>query len=70
MFGVSSFFHRKNELTPKALNPATREEIMVPLIELYTVAFWKTFLQGDHRYLAPGYAKRHRLEAIVKIIEE
>ena len=49
---------------------------MVPLIELYTVAFWKTFLQGDHRYhryhryLAPGYAKRHRLEAIVKIIED
>jgi hypothetical protein len=43
---------------------------MVPLIELYTVAFWKTLLQGDHRYLAPGYAKRHRLEAIVKIIEE
>jgi hypothetical protein len=23
---------------------------MVPLIELYTVAFWKTFLQGDPRY--------------------
>ena len=46
---------------------------MVPLIELYTVAFWKTLLQVDHRYhrfLAPGYAKRHRLEAIVKIIEE
>ena len=45
---------------------------MVPLIELYTVAFWKTFLEGDHRYqryLAPGYAKRRGLEAIVNIVE-
>jgi dienelactone hydrolase len=53
------------------LKPATPEEVMVPLIELYTVAFWKTFLEGDHRYqryLAPGYAQRHGLEAIVTIV--
>ena len=41
---------------------------MVPLIKLYTVAFWKTFLQGDHRYLAPGFARRRGHEAIVKIV--
>jgi len=54
------------------LKPAIPEERMVPLIELYTVAFWKTFLEGDHRYqryLAPGYARRHGLEAIVRIEE-
>jgi dienelactone hydrolase len=52
------------------LNPAIREEIMVPLIKLYTVAFWKKFLEGDGRYmryLTPGYAKNHQLEALVTI---
>jgi predicted dienelactone hydrolase len=52
------------------LKPAVPEEIMVPLIKLYTVAFWKTHLEGDHRYmryLTPGYAKRNELEAIVEI---
>ena len=55
------------------LKPAIREEVMVPLIELYTVAFWKTFLQGDHRYqryLTPGYAHRNELEAEVFIVDE
>jgi predicted dienelactone hydrolase len=50
------------------LNPVIPEEILVPQIELYTVAFWKTFLEGDHRYmryLAPGYARSHRLQAVV-----
>lgn len=49
---------------------ATREEVMVPLIKLYTVAFWKAFLQGDRRYmsyLTPGYANRNDLEAFVTI---
>jgi hypothetical protein len=44
------------------------EEILVPQIELHTVAFWKTFLEGDHRYmryLTAGYARSHRLEAVV-----
>lgn len=52
------------------LGPATREEVMVPLIKLYTIAFWKTFLEGDHRYmpyLTPGYAHRNDLEAFVEI---
>ena len=49
---------------------ATREEVMVPLIKLYTVAFWKKFLEGDGRYmryLTPGYANRNDLEAFVTI---
>jgi hypothetical protein len=52
------------------LQPAIPEEIMVPMIKLYTIAFWKTFLEGDRRYmtyLTPGYAKRHNLEAAVEI---
>lgn len=60
-------------IDPFTLRPAIREELMVPMIKLYTVAFWKTFLEGDHRYmpyLAPGYAKRNGLEAIVKIEPE
>ena len=50
------------------LNPVIPEEILVPQIELYTVAFWKTFLEGDHRYmryLTPGYARSHHLQAVV-----
>jgi predicted dienelactone hydrolase len=50
------------------LSPVIPEEILVPQIELHTVAFWKTFLEGDHRYmryLTPGYARSHRLQAVV-----
>jgi predicted dienelactone hydrolase len=50
------------------LNPVIPDEILVPQIKLYTVAFWKTFLQGDDRYmryLTAGYAKRHHLQAEV-----
>ena len=39
---------------------------MVPLIKLYTIAFWKKYLEGDGRYmryLTPGYANRNDLEA-------
>ena len=39
------------------------------MLKLYTVAFWKTYLEGDHRYmpyLTPGYAKRNDLQAIVE----
>ena len=52
------------------LQPAIPEEIMVPLIKNYTIAFWKKFLEGDGRYmryLTPGYANRNGLEAVVKI---
>lgn len=55
---------------PFLLRRATREEVMVPLIKLYTVAFWKTFLHGDRRYmgyLTSGYAHRNDLEAFVTI---
>jgi len=54
------------------LNPVIPEEILVPQITLHTVAFWKTFLQGDHhymRYLTPGYAQSHHLQAAVFKIE-
>ena len=54
------------------VNPVIPEEILVPQIELHTVAFWKTFLQGDHRYmryLTAGYARRHHLEAVVSTID-
>ena len=52
------------------LQPAIPEEIMVPLIKNYTVAFWKKYLEGDGRYmryLTPGYATRHGLQAVVEI---
>ena len=52
------------------LKPAIPEETMVPLIKLYTIAFWKSFLDGDHRYrsfLTPGFANRNELEALVWI---
>ena len=50
------------------LNPVIPAEVLVPQIELHTVAFWKTFLEGDHRYmryLTPGYAQSQHLEALV-----
>src|SRR5262249_16937060 len=31
---------------PYLLAPAIPEEVMVPLVKLYTVAFWKRFLEG------------------------
>jgi predicted dienelactone hydrolase len=52
------------------LGRAPRAEVMVPLIKLYTVSFWKAFLEGDRRYmeyLTPGYANRNELEALVTI---
>ena len=48
--------------------PVIPDEILVPQIKLHTVAFWKTFLEGDHRYmryLTAGYARRHDLQAWV-----
>jgi predicted dienelactone hydrolase len=50
------------------LHPVIPAEILVPQITLHTVAFWKTFLEGDHRYmryLTAGYARRHHLRALV-----
>jgi predicted dienelactone hydrolase len=55
---------------PLLLQPAIPEEVMVPLIRLYTIAFWKSFLEGDRRYmryLTPGYAQRNDLEALIDI---
>jgi predicted dienelactone hydrolase len=52
------------------LEPTIRAEVMVPMLKLYTVAFWKTFLEGDRRYmgyLTPGYANRSDLQAMVDI---
>jgi len=53
---------------PYMTQTTIRPEVMVPMIKLYTIAFWKTRLEGDHRYqryLAPGYAQSHNLEAKV-----
>jgi predicted dienelactone hydrolase len=50
------------------LTPVIPDEILGPQITLHTVAFWKTFLQGDHRYrpyLTRGYARSHGLKAEV-----
>jgi hypothetical protein len=55
------------------LNPVIPEEMLVPQITLHTVAFWKTFLQGDHRYmryLTARYARRHHLHAVVFKIDK
>ncbi|MCI0572242.1 MAG: hypothetical protein L0Y66_15920 [Myxococcaceae bacterium] len=52
------------------LAPAIPGELMVPVVELYTVAFWKTFLAGDFKYirfLTPGYAGAHDLPAKVRV---
>ena len=52
--------------------PPIPGEIMLPMIKLYTVAFFKKFLEGDGRYmryLTPGYANVHGLEAAVEIRE-
>jgi len=49
-----------------------RSEVMIPMVKLCTVAFWKVHLQRDHhyqRYLAPGYAQSHNLEATVFVGE-
>jgi hypothetical protein len=54
------------------LNPVIPEETLVPQITLHTVAFWKTFLQGDRRYmryLTARYAQRHHLQAVVYTID-
>jgi predicted dienelactone hydrolase len=50
------------------LQPVIPNRVLVPQIKLHTVAFWKTFLQGDHRYmryLTAGYARSHHLQAQV-----
>src|SRR5215207_3384787 len=52
------------------VQPTIAAEIMVPLINHYTIAFWKRFLVGDGRYLSyltPAYAKRRDFAAIVNI---
>ena len=54
------------------LNPVIPAEILAPQIKLHTVAFWKTFLEGDHRYmryLTPGYARSQRLQAVIVKID-
>ena len=50
--------------------PAVAGETMVSLVKLYTIAFFKTFLEGDQRYmrfLTPGYANVNGLPTIVSI---
>jgi len=46
------------------------DEEMTPMVHLYTICFWKSHLQGESRYrafLAPGYAQRNNLKAVVTI---
>jgi hypothetical protein len=55
---------------PLLLGPAVPEEVMSPMIKHYTVSFWKTFLEGDCRYmrcLTPGFAERNELPALITI---
>ena len=55
--------------TPVAAPP---QSVMVRLVTHYTIAFWKTFLEGDHRYmryLTPGYANVHGFPTQVTIAE-
>jgi len=55
--------------TPVAPPP---QSIMVRLVTHYTIAFWKTFLEGDHRYmryLTPGYANVNGFPTQVTIAE-
>jgi len=57
---------------PYVAERSVRANVMNPMVKLYTVAFWKTHLVGDHRYqrfLAPGYAQSHNLEATVFVGE-
>ena len=57
---------------PYVLVEPPSQEVMVELITHYSIAFWKTFLEGDHRYmryLTPGYARVHGLPALVTIAE-
>jgi acetyl esterase/lipase len=57
---------------PYLVEPLIRAEEMIPMVKLYTVAFWKVRLAGDHRYqryLAPGYAQSNNLEANVFVGE-
>ena len=52
------------------LAPPIPEEEMTPMVHLYTLSFWKVFLQDDNRYrhfLTPGYAQRNNLKAVVTI---
>jgi predicted dienelactone hydrolase len=54
------------------LQPTIPHEAMAPMIKLYTVAFWKVYLEGDgryDRYLTPAYAKQNKLEAKVFRVE-
>jgi hypothetical protein len=54
------------------LQPVIPNGILVRQIKLHTVAFWKTFLEGDHRYrryLTARYARTHHLRALVFTIE-
>jgi len=57
---------------PFTIAPAIPAEIMIPVVQLYTVAFWKRYLEGDSRYmryLTPGYARAHDLPAEVTILD-
>ncbi len=52
--------------------PVMPGEVQVPMIKLYTVAFFKKFLADDGRYmryLTPGYANTQDLQAVVEIRE-
>ena len=66
-FTDSPPFMASDEVT---LAPAVPAEVMAPVLKHYTVAFWKTFLEGDRhymRYLTPGYARVNALHAEVTI---
>lgn len=50
------------------VGPAPSAELMVPTISLYTVSFFKAYLDGDRnylQYLTPSYAQSHGLPAVI-----
>jgi hypothetical protein len=52
--------------------PPPPQSVMVGMVTHYTIAFWKTFLEGDHRYmrfLTPGYANVYGFPTSVTIAE-
>ncbi len=72
LFEANDRFNYAGQNSDGDPSPIPSEEF-VPMVKLYTVAFFKKFLAGDGRYmrfLTPGYADRNDLQATVTIVDE
>jgi dienelactone hydrolase len=57
---------------PYTLLAPPPQRVMVAFVTHYTIAFWKVFLEGDHRYmryLTPGYAHVNGFTTLVTIAD-